>query len=54
MWFKKEEELTIDKVIEFLKANTEKIDNRNAEEILKIVIKSGSNKVIHFRIEDER
>lgn len=56
MWFKKEEKevLTIEKVIEFLKSNSEKIDNHNAEEILKIIVKSGSNKVIHFRVEDER
>lgn len=50
-WFKKDE-LTLEKVIEFLKNNALDIDNIKAEEILSIIVKSNSNKILHYRVSE--
>lgn len=52
MWFKKEEPMTVEKAIEFLKNNSEKITNEIAESLLVVIIKSPANKVLHFRVEE--
>ena len=49
-WFKKDE-LTWEEVIEFLK-NSLEIDNTKAEEILSIIVKSNSNKILHYRVSE--
>ena len=50
-WFKKEE-ITWEDVIEFLKKNALDIDNIKAEEILSIIVKSNSNKILHYRVSE--
>ena len=50
MWFKKE--LTWEEVIEFLKDKALDIDNAKAEEILSIIVKSNSNKILHYRVSE--
>ena len=50
-WFKKDE-LTWEDVIEFLKNNALGIDNIKAEEILSIIVKSNSNKILHYRVNE--
>jgi len=50
MWFKKE--LTMEEVLQFLKDNAEKIDNKTAEKLMVIIARSGANQVTHFRIEE--
>ena len=50
-WFKKEE-ITWEEVIEFLKKNALDIDNTKAEEILSIIVKSNSNKILHYRVSE--
>lgn len=53
MWFKqKEEPLTVEKAIEFLEQNSEKLDNKKAEKIMVIVAKSPANKLTSFRVEE--
>lgn len=53
MWFKpKEEPLTVEKAIEFLEQNSEKLDNKKAERIMVLVAKSPSNKITSFRVEE--
>ena len=49
-FFKKE--LTWEEVIEFLKNNALDIDNIKAEEILSIIVKSNSNKILHYRVRE--
>ena len=49
-FFKKE--VTWEDVIEFLKNNALKIDNTKAEEILSIIVKSNSNKILHYRVSE--
>ena len=49
-FFKKE--VTWEDVIEFLKKNSLEIDNTKAEEILSIIVKSNSNKILHYRISE--
>ena len=49
-FFKKE--VTWEDVIEFLKKNAIEIDNTKAEEILSIIVKSNSNKILHYRISE--
>lgn len=54
MWFKpKEEPLTVEKAIEFLEQNSEKLDNKKAEKLMIIVAKSSANKITHFRVKDD-
>ena len=50
-WFKKDE-LTWEEVIEFLKNNALDIDNIKAEEILSIIVKSNSNKILHYKVSE--
>ena len=50
MWFKKE--LTWEEVMEFLKDKVLEIDNTKAEEILSIIVKSNSNKILHYRVSE--
>lgn len=53
MWFKpKEEPLTVEKAIEFLEQNSEKLDNKKAERIMVLVAKSPANKITSFRVEE--
>ena len=49
-FFKKE--VTWEDVIEFLKKNAIEIDNTKAEEILGIIVKSNSNKILHYRVNE--
>ena len=49
-FFKKE--VTWEDVIEFLKKNALDIDNTKAEEILSIIVKSNSNKILHYRVSE--
>lgn len=49
-FFKKE--VTWEDVIEFLKKNSLEIDNTKAEEILNIIVKSNSNKILHYRVSE--
>ena len=49
-FFKKE--VTWEDVIEFLKKNAIEIDNTKAEEILSIIVKSNSNKILHYRVSE--
>ena len=49
-FFKKE--VTWEEVIEFLKNNALDIDNTKAEEILSIIVKSNSNKILHYRVSE--
>ena len=49
-FFKKE--VTWEDVIEFLKKNSLEIDNTKAEEILSIIVKSNSNKILHYRVSE--
>ena len=51
MWFKKEE-LTWEQVLNFLKEKSIEIDNAKAEEILSIIVKSNSNKILHYRVSE--
>ena len=51
MWFKKEE-LTWEQVLNFLKEKSFEIDNAKAEEILSIIVKSNSNKILHYRVSE--
>lgn len=52
-WFKKEEPLTVDKAIEFLEQNSEKLDNKKAEKLMIIIAKSSANKITQFRVKDD-
>ena len=49
-FFKKE--VTWEDVIEFLKKNSLEIDNTKAEEILSIIVKSNSNKILNYRVSE--
>ena len=49
-FFKKE--VTWEDVIEFLKKNALDIDNTKAEEILSIIVKANSNKILHYRVSE--
>ena len=49
-FFKKE--VTWEDVIEFLKKNAIEIDNTKAEEILSIIVKSNSNKILYYRVSE--
>lgn len=50
MWFKKE--ITLEEAIKCLEERQAEIDNRTAERLMVIIIKSGANKVTHFRVEE--
>lgn len=49
-FFKKE--VTWEEVMEFLKEKALEIDNAKAEEILSIIVKSNSNKILHYRVSE--
>ena len=50
-WFKKE--VTWEDVIEFLKTHSHEITDVIAEDLMKVIVKSKSNKVLFYRVEDD-
>ena len=50
-FFKKE--VTWEDVIEFLKAHSHEITDVIAEDLMKTIVKSKSNKVLFYRVEDD-
>lgn len=49
-FFKKE--LTWDEVLTFLKDHKSEIDNITAEEIMKIIVKTKTNDILFYRVQD--
>ena len=49
-FFKKE--LTWEEVLTFLKEHKSEIDNVTAEEIMKIIVKTNTNDVLFYRVND--
>ena len=50
-WFKKE--VTWEDVIEFIKAHSHEITDVIAEDLMKVIVKSKSNKILLYRVKDD-
>ena len=51
MWWDKKE-ITLEEAIKCIEDKQTEIDNKIAERLMVIIIKSGANKVTHFRVEE--